>query len=106
LLNETRSLIDARARRQWEALPSIFKVNASVLKSPDTTPFARDFLISIRLAHLHVLLLLNSLKMNAVYEPNERAAEIADEMLEHVVNAVLLRNRLTNSGTGLSWKVS
>lgn len=39
-------------------------------------------------------------------EPDIPIIETAGQMLALVVEAILLRDQLTNSGTGLIWKVS
>ncbi|KAF6789403.1 hypothetical protein CMUS01_16328, partial [Colletotrichum musicola] len=70
------------------------------------TPFERDFRISIRLNHLHVLFLLRRLVLNRVSEPDGPIIEVAQEMLSLVIEAVLVRDELANSGTTLSWKVA
>lgn len=69
------------------------------------TPFERDFMFSIHLNHLHVKLLLRRLTLKRQSEPNGDVVEIAQKMLSLVVDIVLTRDELANSGTNLSWKV-
>lgn len=70
------------------------------------TPFERDFLISLRLNHLHVKFLLRRLLLDKPSEPDGPLIEIAQQMLALVVEAILTRDELANSGTTLAWKVS
>lgn len=70
-----------------------------------TTPFERDFLASVRLNYLHVLFLLRLVFMNSFAEPDAAIVELSEAILELVVDVVLVRDRLANSGTNLSWKV-
>lgn len=69
------------------------------------SPFDRDFLAHVRLNHLHVLFLLRLLLLNTLTEPDIPIIETASQMLALVVEIILLRDQLTNSGTGLIWKV-
>lgn len=60
---------------------------------------------SIRLNHLHVSFLLRRLGWDRLSEPNAPLIEVAIEMLKLVVELVMLREELSNSGINLSWKV-
>ena len=100
-----QSEIANRAEAQWQALPDHFRLSGSLKQSPQT-PFERDFLVSTRLNHLHVLFLLRLVLFNCLAEPDNSIVEIAQQMLALVVEAVLFRDHLANSGTGLIWKVS
>lgn len=60
----------------------------------------------VRLHHLHVLFLLRLLLLKSPTEPDLPIIEIAGQMLTLVVEIILLRDHLTNSGTGLIWKVA
>ncbi|KAH7029784.1 uncharacterized protein B0I36DRAFT_205915, partial [Microdochium trichocladiopsis] len=125
----------ARAQAQWAALPAHFKLENNSLKqhlaagpsatatptpatpggvvdsigpptTQCTTAFQRDFIASVRLDYLHVLFLLRLLFMNSFAEPDASMVEISEGILELVVDIVLVRDQLTNSGTNLSWKVT
>jgi hypothetical protein len=85
-------------------LPAHFRFEGS-LKQSNITPFERDFLVSIRLNHLHISFLLRRLLLRRLAEPDVVIIEVAQEMLHLVVEAILLREELSNSGTGLDWKV-
>jgi hypothetical protein len=76
------------------------------LKHCPHTSFERDFLAGVRLQHLHVLFLLRLLLLQSLTEPDMATIETAGQMLSLVVEIILLRDQLTNSGTGLIWKVS
>lgn len=93
------------AEEQWSALPERFRM---VDGSSDRiiTPFERDFLISLKLNHLHVMFLLQRLLLDRMSEPDGPLIEIAQQMLALVVEAILKRDDLANSGTNLNWKVS
>ncbi|KAJ5540094.1 hypothetical protein N7504_000296 [Penicillium tannophilum] len=99
------SAIQQKAEEQWLALPANLRLGGS-LKHCTRTPFDRDFLAHARLQHLHVLFLLRLLLLNTMTEPDIPIIETAGQMLALVVECILLRDQLTNSGTGLIWKVA
>ncbi|KAJ5643939.1 uncharacterized protein N7484_006446 [Penicillium longicatenatum] len=99
------STIQQKAEEQWLALPATLRLSGS-LKHCSRTPFDRDFLAHARLQHLHVLFLLRLLLLNTMTEPDIPIIETAGQMLALVVECILLRDQLTNSGTGLIWKVA
>ncbi|KAJ5095445.1 hypothetical protein NUU61_004801 [Penicillium alfredii] len=99
------SAIQTRAEAQWEALPPQFRLETRLKHCP-RAPFERDFLGSVRLNHLHVCFLLRLLLLNTPTEPDPVIVETAGQMLALVVEIILLRDQLTNSGTGLIWKVA
>jgi hypothetical protein len=104
LIKLPESEIQRKAEEQWKALPNHFRLESS-LKQCVGSPFERDFLAHVRLNHLHVLFLLRLLLLNTMTEPDIPIIETAGQMLALVVEAILLRDQLTNSGTGLIWKV-
>ncbi|ETS79639.1 hypothetical protein PFICI_09492 [Pestalotiopsis fici W106-1] len=69
-------------------------------------PIHRDFLISARLNHLHVLFLLSRVPIPRLNEPNDALVDVACQMLQLVVETILIRDELANSGTTVSWKVA
>ncbi|KAF4883836.1 hypothetical protein CGCF415_v013930 [Colletotrichum fructicola] len=96
--------LDRTADEQWRALPDGFRIGR---RPPNHAgPFERDFLFSICLNHLHVKLLLRRLMLSRQSEPDGAVVEIAQKMLSLVVDIVLSRDELANSGTNLSWKVA
>lgn len=98
------SIIQRKAEEHWQALPAHFRLESS-LKRCARSPFERDFLAHVRLTYLHVLFLLRLLLLNTLTEPDIPIIETAGQMLALVVEIILLRDQLTNSGTGLIWKV-
>ncbi|CAG8209807.1 unnamed protein product [Penicillium salamii] len=102
---ERASDIQESAEAQWSALPSHFRLQGD-LKECTRDPFERDFLAGIRLNHLHVLFLLRLLFIDVVAEPDAAILHISKQMLSLVVEVMLLRDQLINSGTGLVSKVA
>lgn len=99
------SIIRQKAEDQWASLPPQFRLSTT-LKECSGNAFERDILVSIRLDQLHVLFLLQLSFLNTLTDPDPSILEIADQILALVVEAILLRDQLVNSGTGLVWKVS
>jgi hypothetical protein len=99
------SEITRRADEQWEALPAHFRLTGS-LTGCTASPFERDFLLSTRLNHLHVKFLLQFVLLDSLAQLNEDMFIIAQQMLSLVIEGILLRDYLANSGTGLVWKVT
>lgn len=87
------------------SLPLAFQREGSP-RGSSRNPFEQDFLISTRLNHLHVLFLLHLLYLSCPTDPNPKFVEISEEMLSLVVEAMILRGQVINSGTSLVWKVS
>lgn len=96
--------IRSEALEQWDALPNHFKLHGT-LKQANQTSFGRDFLVSIRLNHLHILFLLNLLSLERLWEPNDAIIDISEDLLGLITQSILVRDQLANSGTGLVWKV-
>ncbi|KAJ5130432.1 uncharacterized protein N7515_006471 [Penicillium bovifimosum] len=99
------SAIQRQAETQWQRLPPHFRLESS-LKECTQGPFERDFVAGVRLHHLHVLFLIRLLLLKSPTEPDAPIIETAGQMLTLVVEIILLRDQLTNSGTGLIWKVA
>lgn len=62
--------------------------------------------MSSKLNHLHVLFLLRLALVGRLPEPDPRLIAISVTMLRLVVEAIMLKDHLANSGTSLVWKVS
>ena len=105
LLTTLSSELRSNVERQWSALPQRFKLGTSLRECP-LNPFERDFLVSTRLDYLHTILLLDLSVVQNISEPSDSLLSTAREMLSHVVDTVVLRERLVNSGTCLIWKGS
>lgn len=99
------SQIEAQLESQWQSLPTHFHLRTS-LKECDGTPFECDFLVSTRLNYLHVKFLLHLTALKNPADPNNAVIDVSEQMLALVVEAILFRDCLANSGTGLVWKVS
>lgn len=99
------SEIQCKAEKYYLELPPHFRLQGS-LKACTQDPFERDFLAATRLHYLHVLFLLSLLLLSTPTEPEPAIVEVAEEMLSIVVEMILLRDQLTNSGTCLLWKVA
>lgn len=98
--------IQADAEEQWATLPPQFRLEGHLRSYGDRRPIEQDFMVSARLNYLHVGLLLHLALVRRVSEPGVRLLAISAEMLSLIVEAVVLRDRLANSGTSLRWKVS
>ena len=101
---DTDSEIRRIQMEQWEALPAHFKFETS-LKQASQSPFGRDHLVSARLNHLHVLFLLKLLELERLSDPDDDIIQVSQSIVAVVLEAILLRDQLANSGTGLVWKV-
>ncbi|KAH8122896.1 hypothetical protein LI328DRAFT_169252 [Trichoderma asperelloides] len=101
IINDLRQRID----QQWQDLPPHYRLTTS-LKDCPLGPFSRDFLAGARLEYLHTHFLLGFLSQRKVAEPDEALLKIASEMLSIVVETIILRDRMANSGTCLIWKVA
>ncbi|KAJ4865317.1 fungal specific transcription factor domain-containing protein [Trichoderma breve] len=99
--SELRLKID----QQWQDLPPHYRLTTS-LKDCPLGPFARDFLAGARLEYLHTHFLLGFLSQRKVAEPDEALLRTSSEMLSIVVETIILRDRMANSGTCLIWKVA
>ncbi|VUC28933.1 unnamed protein product [Clonostachys rosea] len=89
----------------WNSLPDQYKLVTS-LKLSDAEPFVNDLLLSVRLDYLHTLFLLHLASLKQVTRPSEALLCSASEMLSLITEAIMLRDRLVNSGTSLIWKVA
>ncbi|CAI7588684.1 unnamed protein product [Penicillium glandicola] len=103
--NRKASIIRQKAETQWAHLPPRFQLSAT-LKECTGGAFERDSLAGIRLDQLHVLFLLQLSFLDTLTEPDLPILDISDQMLALVVETILLRDQLVNSGTGLVWKIA
>lgn len=92
------------AEQNWSLLPQHFQLHTNIRQCAQDS-FERDFIGSVQLNHLHVLFLLNMLLLRAPNEPSPSIVDIAEQILCILVDMILLRDQLTNSGTSLVWKV-
>jgi hypothetical protein len=103
-LTDRNSYIQKKAETEWQNLPSNFRLKSS-LKECSRYAFERDFLAGLRLDYLHTLFLLRLLFHDTLARPDPAILDVSDQMLALVVEVILLRDQLVNSGTGLIWKV-
>ncbi|BCS28757.1 uncharacterized protein APUU_70327S [Aspergillus puulaauensis] len=102
---ERVSEIKAMAEKHFSSLPIHFQHHGTLRKRVHG-PFERDFIAAVRLNHLHVLFLLSLLELRTPAEPGFEIIEIAEEMALIVVDLILLRDQIVNSGTSLVWKIA
>jgi hypothetical protein len=100
------SEIATRIELQYQNLPASFRLETPLKQCTAKTPFERDFLFSTSLNHLHVQFLLHLALLDHLADPDPQILEVSQQILALVVEAVLLRENLANSGTGLIWKVA
>lgn len=105
------SAIHERAVMLWSMLPQHLRLERSLCSHRHRTPLQQDFLLNARLTYLQILFLLNDgdefLKHNdAESGAHSELLDVSKEMLGLVVEVIVLRDRLVNSGTGLLWKVN
>lgn len=86
------------------ALPARFRLEGSV-RTCGRTPFERDFLLSVRLEYLHIRFLAQLSLLDSLREASSDTSRVAEKMLALVVEGVLLRDQLSNAGSGIIWKV-
>ncbi|CAH0005094.1 unnamed protein product [Clonostachys byssicola] len=98
------SVIKAEADLQWESLPAHFKLEGP-MKSQDCSPVELDKLLGTKLNYLHVLFLLRQALRRRTSDWDPELNSVAGQMLSLVVEALMLREGLVNSGTSLVWKV-
>ena len=87
------------------SLPPNFRLTGS-LKHFKGSPFERDFLLSVRLKYLHVRFMLRLVCLESLADPEAEVLHIAEQMLALVVEAILFREYLVNSGSSTIWKAS
>jgi hypothetical protein len=94
----------------WSELPQDMKLEGSLRSHKHRKSFEQDFLLFARLDWLQVgFLLVNSEPLHRnvnTLQNHESLLTILGEMLSLVVEAIVARDTLVNSGTGLVWKVS
>ena len=99
------SAIRSAAGLQWAAIPAGLRLD-SPLSSYSQRHVEIDFLVSAKLNFAHVRFLLELTITPRVSSPGIELLRTSADMLSLVVEAILLKQRLANSGTSLVWKVS
>lgn len=98
-------LIEADIQAQWLAVPRSCRLEGG-LKACDRRPVERDFMVNMKLNYLHVQFLLRlALVRPMSTEPDSDLLNVSLEMLGLVVETILLKDQIVNSGTSLVWKV-
>jgi hypothetical protein len=97
--------LETRAKEQWSALPEHFRLETP-LRLCNREPIIRDFMVSARLNHLHILFLLRLALSRQAPDSDKELVSISVEILGLVVDAIIQKDQLVNSGTSLVWKVS
>ncbi|KAH7149906.1 putative Zn(II)2Cys6 transcription factor [Dactylonectria estremocensis] len=97
------SHIQAKAESQWLAFPQQFRLEGTI-RAYDRQPIELDLMVSARLNHLHVLFLLRLALVRHISEPDTQLVAISADMLGVVIEAVMIKDRLIDSGTSLIWK--
>ncbi|KAH8646906.1 putative Zn(II)2Cys6 transcription factor [Xylariales sp. PMI_506] len=98
-------LIKMQAREQWVALPAHFRLE-SPLKLCDRHPVVRDFMVSARLNYLHVLFLLHLALSRHNPQSDPELVDISSQILSLIVETIMQKHHLVNSGVSLVWKVA
>ncbi|GKZ85533.1 hypothetical protein AnigIFM56816_011501 [Aspergillus niger] len=99
-------LIEADIQAQWLAVPRSCRLEGG-LKACDRRPVERDFMVNMKLNYLHVQFLLRlALVRPMSTEPDSDLLNVSLEMLGLVVETILLKDQIVNSGTSLVWKVA
>ncbi|CAG7933522.1 unnamed protein product [Penicillium olsonii] len=104
--NHQARLIDADACAQWNAVPADHRLDCD-LKSCNRQPVERDFMANMKLNYLHVHFLLRLAcvcPMATGGDPD--LVRVSTEMLSLVVETIMLKDQILNSGTSLVWKVT
>ncbi|RFN46915.1 taurine catabolism dioxygenase taud/tfda [Fusarium flagelliforme] len=92
-------------QEQWEAVPEQYRLQGS-LKGYSRRPVERDFMLNMKLNYLHVKFLLRLTLQHSASDPDPQLLAISIDLLSLVVEAVMLKDQLINSGTSLVWKVA
>ncbi|KAF2025160.1 hypothetical protein EK21DRAFT_104174 [Setomelanomma holmii] len=97
--------IRATAEVEWAALPAAFRLDKS-LSSCDERPVELDFLVSTKLIFAHIIFLLELNMTPRISHPGAELLRLSADMLCVIIEAIVLRQRLANSGMSLVWKVA
>lgn len=86
-------------------MPPHFRLESS-LKQCNQAPVVRDFILNARLNQLHILFLLRMAVTRSQPESDAELVSTAAEILTLIVEALMQKDYLVNSGTSLVWKVA
>jgi hypothetical protein len=99
------SRIETDAEAQWACFPVQFRLDQPLI-SYDRRAVKLDFMVSARLNYMHVIFLLRAATVVRITELDTHLVAISADILSLVVEAIVMRQYLANSGTSLIWKVS
>lgn len=102
--SDNSSEIKERAQAQWKTLPVRYQYSGD-LKLHNYKSIERDFIASGRLNYLHALFMLRQASLHNANEPDAELLSVCAEVLNLTAKTIIMKTRLTNSGTGLIWKV-
>ncbi|KAF9877088.1 hypothetical protein CkaCkLH20_05354 [Colletotrichum karsti] len=100
------NIIEEDAQAIWDALPNRFRLESALKQYEDRSAVERDFMVSAKLNHLHVLFLLRFALTRRMQEPDTQLIDLSANMLKVIVESVVLKNNLANSGTSVVWRVA
>lgn len=103
-MSDASSGIVEQAQARWATFPSKYRYSGD-LKLHHYKPIERDFVASARLNYLHTLFLVRQSLIQNIAEPDTELLSICAETLNLTAKVAVMKGRLTNSGTGLIWKV-
>ncbi|KAF2020495.1 hypothetical protein BU24DRAFT_445707 [Aaosphaeria arxii CBS 175.79] len=90
---------------QWSEIPAKLRLDKPLCEY-DRPHVEIDFLASAKLNFAHVRFLLELTITPRVSSPSSELLRTSADMLSLVVEAIVLKERLANSGTSLVWKVA
>ncbi|GIZ38777.1 hypothetical protein CKM354_000217800 [Cercospora kikuchii] len=100
--SQTVDTLIAQAISLWSRLPGHFKITDTLPLHDRHTAYELDLLLDCRLQYLQILFLL----YGGAQRNGPEILGVSEEILSLVVDAIILRDRIVNSGTSLIWKVS
>ncbi|EWY84339.1 hypothetical protein FOYG_14091 [Fusarium oxysporum NRRL 32931] len=99
------SIIQAETDVQWARLPQCYQLGSG-LRSSNHKPIERDFVLTAQLSYLHVQFLLRIALLQHGLQYDKQLFQISTQILSLVVDGILCRDILVNSGSSLVWKVA
>jgi hypothetical protein len=102
-LTFSEKIIKANTEADWNDLPPHFRLEGP-LKFCSRKAVERDFMVSARLNHLHIMFLLRLALVRHVTRPDSQLISVSADILSLAVETAVLKHQLANSGTGVVWK--
>lgn len=86
-------------------MPAQFRLKGS-LQDFSGTSFHRGLLLSLRLHHLHVYFMLWSMDLRGRRRHlDDKLISVSQDIVAVITSAVMIRDRVANTGSRLIWKV-